>query len=100
LIGLGAALLISWILDLPNPRFTNFLIALITTWIMIVILNLYHVYGFLSICNRCETPFNWGYCSGFKTIRDNMEKHELVNFLISLEDFSHNLKEKRKFKTK
>lgn len=98
-IGLGAASLVYWIMELPNPRSTNLIIALITIWVIIMILNIHHVYGFLNTCHKCETPFNWGYCSGFETIRTNMEKYNLSNFLISLEDFSHSLLEKRKEKT-
>jgi hypothetical protein len=95
-IGLGAASLIYWIMELPNPRFTNLIIALITIWVIIMILNVYHVYGFLNNCHKCETPFNWGYCSGFEIIRNNMDKYNLSNFLISLKDFSNRLLQKRK----
>ena len=99
-IGLGAAFLIYWILNLPGPRSSNLLIALITTWILIFVLNIYHVYGFIGTCKKCETPFNWGHCSGFEQIRNNMEKFSLFNFLVSLDEFSNHLKEKKGLKDK
>ena len=99
-IGLGAAFLIYWILNLPGPRTSNLLIAIITTWVLIFVLNLYHVYGFISTCKKCETPFNWGHCSGFEKIRNNMKKYSLDNFLVSLDEFSNHLKEKKGLKDK
>ena len=102
-IGIGAALLYSWILGLPNPARTNSTIAFIVLYILISILNLYHAYGFLNTCYRCESPFDWGRCPGFKSIRNSMEKYGLFNFLIYLEDFSYKLierREKREMKKK
>jgi len=100
LIGIGAALLFSWIMGLPNPPRTNFIIAFIVLYTIITILNIYHAYGFLNTCYKCETPFDWGRCDGFKTIRNNMQKYRLFNFLIHLDDFSYKIKEKRENKQK
>lgn len=82
-------------MDLPNPRSTNIIIVIITILVMILILNLYHIYGFMNTCSNCETPYNWGHCSGFETIRNNIEKNNLFNFLTFIEDFSINLKKKK-----
>ena len=102
-IGIGAALLYSWILGLPNPARTNSTIALVVLYILISILNVYHALGFLKACYKCETPFDWGRCPGFKSIRNNMEKYGLFNFLIELDDLSYKLikrREKREMKKK
>ena len=99
-IGIGAALLYSWIMGLPNPARTNATIAFIILYILITILNIYHAYGFLNACYKCESPFDWGRCPGFKSIRNNMEKYNLFNFLIYLEEFSYKVKEKRENKKK
>ncbi|MFX1575090.1 MAG: hypothetical protein ACFFB0_20325 [Promethearchaeota archaeon] len=98
LIGLGAALLLIWIMELPYPKSLNSIIAFIIFNILIVILNLYHAYGILHTCYNCETPFDWGKCSGFCTIRDRMEKNNLNNFLLDLENFSIKILEKRTLK--
>ncbi|MBY9008993.1 MAG: hypothetical protein KGD74_03905, partial [Candidatus Lokiarchaeota archaeon] len=58
-IGIGAALLYSWILGLPNPARTNSSIAFIVLYLLISILNVYHALGFLNACYTCETPFDW-----------------------------------------
>ena len=97
-IGIGAALLYSWIVGLPNPARTNSSIAFIVLYLLISILNVYHALGFLNACYTCETPFDWGRCPGFKSIRNNMEKYGLLNFLIDLEDFSYKLIERREKK--
>lgn len=94
-IGIGAALLYSWIISLPNPARTNSTIAFVVLYILISILNVYHALGFLNACYTCESPFAWGRCPGFKSIRNNMEKYGLFNFLIDLDDFSHKLIERR-----
>jgi len=99
-IGIGAALLYSWIMGLPNPARTNYNIAFIVLYILITILNIYHAYGFLNNCYKCESPFDWGRCPGFKSIRNNMEKYGLFNFLIYLDEFSYKLIEKRENKKK
>jgi len=95
LIGVGAALLFTWIMGLPQSRSSNLITAFIVMNILIVILNVYHAYGFLHTCYKCETPFDWGKCSGFCTIRERMERNNLNNFLIDLENFSSKIIEKR-----
>ena len=100
LIGFGAALLIIWIMGLPQPRSSNIITVLIVFNILLVLLNLYHAYGILHTCYNCETPFDWGKCSGFCTIRTRMERYNLNNFLLNLEDFSNKIKERRIIKKK
>ncbi len=100
LIGIGAIFLFLWIRNLPNPRATNTLIILIVFMILISILNLYHSLTIIGTCYKCKTPFDWGNCPGFKTISANMEKYNLFNFLIFLEDLSNQLLEKRELKKK
>jgi cation transport ATPase len=95
-IGIGAALLFSWIMGLANPPRTNYNIAFITIFILITVLNIYHAYGFLHTCYKCETPFDWGRCEGFRNIRNKMDKYDLFNILIYLDEFSQKIKEKRK----
>ena len=85
-------------MELPHPRSSNSRTAFIVFYILIVILNLYHAYGILHTCYNCETPFNWGKCSGFCTIRERMERNNLNNFLIDLENFSSKVIEKRTIK--
>ncbi|TFG02550.1 MAG: hypothetical protein EU539_13000 [Promethearchaeota archaeon] len=99
-IGMGAALLFSWIMGLPNPPRTNYNIAFAVIFMIVTILNIYHSYGFLNTCYKCETPFDWGRCDGFKTIRNNIEKYNLFNFLKNLDDFSQKIKERKKEKLK
>lgn len=95
LMGIGAALLFSWIMELPNSEGTNFRTAFVVLYILLTILNLYHAYGILSACYRCETPFNWGICPGFCTIRERMEKNNLNNFLLEFERLSEKIIERR-----
>lgn len=95
LIGIGAALLYNWIMKRPNPRNINLKTAYIIFYPLLIILNLYHAYGILGSCYRCETPFNWGICSGFNNIRERMKNNNLENFLLKFESFSVKLQEKR-----
>ena len=95
LIGFGAALLFNWIMERPYSKNTNLRIASITFYIILIILNIYHAYSILGSCYKCETPFNWGMCSGFCTIRDRMKDNELNNFLIKTENLSHRILERR-----
>lgn len=91
LIGLGAALLFNWIMKRPNSRNVNLRIAFITSYILLIFLNLYHAYGILGSCYKCSTPFNWGICPGFNTIRDRIGKNRLDNFLLKFNDFSQKI---------
>lgn len=95
LIGVGAALLYNWIMKRPNPRNINSKTAFIIFYPLLIILNLYHAYGILGSCYKCETPFNWGICSGFNNIRERMKNNNLENFLLKFESFSLKLQEKR-----
>jgi len=100
IIGIGAALLLIWIMELPNLKRTNLYIAYNTLYFILLILNLYHVYGNLNKCYRCGTPFDWGRCPGFCSIRKRMEKYNLNNFLNDLEGFSQKIIVKRALKNK
>lgn len=100
LIGLGAALLFNWIMERSYPKSVNVITAFITFYVIIIVLNIYHAYGILGSCYKCETPFNWGLCSGFCTIRERMKKNELGNFLLKFENFSRRLSERRSNKRK
>jgi hypothetical protein len=95
LIGIGAAMLINWIMERPYSNIINMRMAFIVFYFLFIILNFYHVYGILGSCYTCETPFNWGRCAGFCNIRVRMEKNRLNNFLIKFENFSNRLLEKR-----
>lgn len=100
LIGIGAALLFIWIMELPNIKRKNIYIAYNTLYFLLLILNLYHVYGNLRKCYNCRTPFDWGKCSGFCSIKKRMEKYNLNNFLNDLEGFSHKIRTRRALKKK
>ena len=95
LIGMGVAMLFNWIMERPFSYFINLRTAFIIFYILLIILNLYHAYGILGSCYACKTPFNWGKCSGFCTIRNRMEKNNVDNFLLKFEDFSCRLLERR-----
>jgi len=100
LIGLGAALLFNWIMGRSYSKSVNIGTAFITFYVIIIVLNIYHAYGILGSCYKCETPFNWGLCSGFCTIRERMKKNDLDNFLLKFENFSHRILERRSNKKK
>ena len=87
-IGVGASFLIYWIMFLPNAPRINFIISFITLNLLITIFNLYHVYGIIRICYKCEYSFNWGICPGFISIRSRMERYKLPNFLLKMAAFS------------
>jgi len=91
LIGLGAALLFNWIMKRPNSYEVNSRTAFITFYILLVFLNVYHAYGILGSCYKCSTPFNWGMCPGFCTIRKRIAENKLDNFLLKFNDFSHKI---------
>jgi hypothetical protein len=95
LIGIGVAIMFNWIMERPYSYFINIRTAFIVFYILLTLLNIYHAYGILGSCYKCETPFNWGMCLGFCTIRKRMEKNNLDNFLLKFESFSHRLLERR-----
>lgn len=99
-IGLGAALLFNWLMARPYSRSANLRTTFVIFYGILIILNLYHAYGILGSCYRCETPFNWGVCSGFCKIRERMESNGLENFFLKFESFSHKLLERRTRKKK
>lgn len=100
LIGMGTAMLFNWIMERPFSYFINLRTAFIVFYMLLTLLNIYHAYGILGSCYVCETPFNWGKCSGFCTIRNRMEKNSIDNFLIKFENFSCRLLERRIEKNK
>lgn len=95
LIGIGSALLFNWIMERPYSFNINFRTAFFVFYIQVVLLNIYHAYGILNSCYKCETPFSWGKCAGFCNIRVRMENNSLSNFLLKFENFSCRLLEKR-----
>ena len=95
LIGLGAALIYWWILDLPNSREVNARITFYFLTITVSLLNIYHIYGFYRTCKKCETPYNWEKCNGFKYTKSLLEKHHLINIFEGMDEFSRNILSKR-----
>lgn len=98
IIGIGGAFLFCGIRRLPNPPNIRFLLLYFTFGGIISVLNLYHAYGFFSHCYQCTVPFNWGKCSGFSSIQNNLEKYDLNNFLLLIQDFSNYIKMRREKK--
>ena len=98
LIGLGSSFLFWWIWSLPNPPLTNYFIFSYTFTILLGVMNFYHVYGFLGTCYKCNTPFSWGRCNGFDTIRSNFTKFKVVNFLYHFDDLTKQVEERKKRK--
>ena len=100
LIGLGSSFLFWWIWSLPNPPLTNYFIFIYTFSIILGVLNFYHVWGFLSKCYKCDTPFSWGKCNGFDTIRSNLTRFKVDDFMYHFDDFSKQLEERKMRKKK
>ena len=88
--------LLSWgILLGPGLRNLKILTTLFILTTFVSILSIYHFYGVYRGCYKCDIPFNWGECSGFRTIQTNFKKYKLRNILKLLEDYSNRIKEKR-----
>lgn len=100
LIGLGSALLFWGIIKLPNHISLNIIIAFTTLTILVVLLNVYHTYGFYRTCIKCETPLNWASCDGFASIRGDLMKYDLNNVFESFGELSANILLKREKKEK
>jgi len=100
LIGLGSSFLFWWIWSLPNPPLTNYFIFIYTFSIILGVLNFYHVWGFLSKCYKCDTPFSWGKCNGFDTIRSNLTRFKVDDFMSHFDDFSKQIEERKERKKK
>jgi len=100
LIGLGSALLFWGIIKLPGQLSLNFFIAFTTLTILLVMLNVYHTYGFYRNCIKCETPLNWASCEGLAQIREKLDKYDLNNVFESFNELSENILLKRKEKEK
>ncbi len=95
LMGIGSSFVILWILQLPNPRNINLFLAITVINLLLLAFGLYHVYGIWSNCVNCDTPFDWGYCDGFRTIIKNFEEKKLPNFLEKFHDYSISLKNRK-----
>ena len=100
LIGIGAASLFVYIRNLPNSSIMNRIIIIIVFTFLVSLLNGYHTLSVLKTCYDCETPFDWAHCSGFKSITTSMEKYNLKNILLELEDLSQKILKRRKLKNK
>ncbi|MFW9951733.1 MAG: hypothetical protein ACFFKA_16580, partial [Candidatus Thorarchaeota archaeon] len=94
LIGLGASFLFWWIWYSPLSNQAKLIQFILTFGIILSILNIYHVYGFLSACYKCETPFSWNKCLGFQKIRNSATLFE------SMEDYSQKIIRRREQKKK
>ncbi len=88
LMGMGSSFVILWIFQLPNPKNVNLFFAVITINLLLLGFGMYHVYGIWSKCFNCNTPFDWGYCPGFRSAIRNFEKRNLPNFLINFHEYS------------
>ena len=98
LIGLGSSFLFWGIWSLPNPTVTNYFIFIYTFSIILGVLNFYHVFGFLGSCYKCDTPFSWGKCNGFDTIRSNLNRFKVDDFMYHFDDFSKQIEVRKKRK--
>lgn len=79
-IGIGSSFLLWWILNLPINANTKYTLFLIILGSLLSLFSLHHVLSFYKTCKRCDTPFNWAICSGFNSIKSNLEKSHLNNF--------------------
>ena len=75
IIGFGGAFLFWGIKSMPYQLYLRNLTIYCIFGGIISLLNSYHAYGFFSKCHKCESPFNWGRCSGFTSIQKNFEKY-------------------------
>ena len=85
LIGLGSAFLFWYIWTLQNPFFLNFFYFILVFGLLLILLNVYHGYGFLKICKKCEYSMDWNNCPGFKKINECFEKHN-INFAFNAQE--------------
>lgn len=74
LIGIGLALIIIWFSKLSYLKSSQLLTTIIITFQIVILLNLYHVYGFIKTCYKCESYDNWGKCQGFERFKNILEK--------------------------
>jgi len=100
LIGLGSALLFWGIIKLSNNISLNFFIAFTTLTILLVLLNVYHTYGFYRTCIKCETPLDWASCEGLAQIREKLIKYDLNNVFESFSEVSEKILLKKEKKEK
>ena len=97
-IGIGAAFLFWWIWSRDAPISVRYYTFSLIFGLIVGILNLYHAYGFFIKCYKCNTPFAWGSCAGFKFIRDYQAKYNLRNIFEEMDNYSKRLIQKREEK--
>ncbi|MFX0010813.1 MAG: hypothetical protein ACFE9R_10890, partial [Candidatus Hermodarchaeota archaeon] len=93
-----ASFLFWWIWYGDSPFEVKFYTFYITFSVIVAILNLYHVYGFFIKCYKCNTPFAWGSCSGFKFLRKYQTKYNIRNLFEEMDNVSKRLIQKREEK--
>jgi len=98
IIGFGGAFLFWGIINLPNPPYIRIILTFCILVGILSILNFYHGYNFLKKCYRCNLPFNWGRCSGFTSIQNNLEKKGLNNILRWFDNYSKSIRIRREKK--
>ena len=94
-IAIGVALLLIWIKALPFSRNTQISLSISIIWTYLILFNFKHMFTFLNICYNCPLIFRWGECPGFETMRNYWESHNLMNILLSMEEFSLKMKKKK-----
>ena len=96
-LGLGFAFLF-WAITSLSTSFVNKIFLYFGIFgTIFFLLNVQHAYSFYKSCKKCETPFAWSKCDGFKSIRENFEKYEINNILNSFNQKTKNLMDERKF---
>ncbi|MGQ4876424.1 MAG: hypothetical protein ACP6IY_20360 [Promethearchaeia archaeon] len=96
-LGLGFAFLF-WAITSLSTSFVNKIFLYFGIFgTIFFLLNVQHAYSFYKSCKKCETPFAWSKCNGFKSIRENFEKYEINNILNSFNQKAKNLMDERKF---
>ena len=98
LMGIGGSFIFWWIWYSNSTEQMRLFTFYFIFSLIIGILNLYHAYGFFIKCYRCNTPFAWGSCSGFKFLRKYQTKYNLSNLFEEMDNFSKRLIQKREVK--
>ncbi len=68
LIGLGSAFLFWYIWTMPNDFFINLIYFILVFGMLLLLLNMYHGYGLMKTCKKCEYSMDWNNCPGFEKI--------------------------------
>lgn len=95
-IGIGSSFLYWYIGYQPISLSERYFIFNIVFGIIITVLNLYHAYGFYTNCHKCDIPFGWHICEGFKSIRLNFKRYNRDDYFNHFEVYSEKIVQKRK----